>query len=250
MSILIQFVYRLAFGLALSMALTPSRQVPAGYFRVHSYVLLGLNALAALVAWRANGEQLAVALAATLMSYAAAAVWLYQYHRPGTLALFGVAGLSLAGAAQTNSHPLSFASAGDVLWSLDPATSGLVLGSTMAAMLLGHWYLNTPSMQLAPLRRLILLMGIALALRAVICGAGLALQIGASEGLAGPRIWFVVLRWLSGMLGTAGVAVMSWQTLKIPNTQSATGILYVGVITTFISELTSQLLSDESLYPL
>ena len=36
---------------------------------------------------------------------------------------------------------------------------------------------------------------------------------------------------------------MSWQTLKIPNTQSATGILYVAVITTFLGELTAQLLS-------
>ena len=41
---------------------------------------------------------------------------------------------------------------------------------------------------------------------------------------------------------------MSWQTLKIPNTQSATGILYVAVITTFLGELTSLLLSAARLF--
>jgi hypothetical protein len=36
---------------------------------------------------------------------------------------------------------------------------------------------------------------------------------------------------------------MTYKTLKIPNTQSATGILYVGVIGTFLGELTSLLLN-------
>jgi formate-dependent nitrite reductase membrane component NrfD len=43
---------------------------------------------------------------------------------------------------------------------------------------------------------------------------------------------------------------MVWETLKIPNTQSATGILYVAVIGTFVGELTGLLLSAESSYPL
>ena len=49
MSILLQFIYRLSFGLALAMGLTSGRLVPSGYFRVHLYVLLGMNALAAIV---------------------------------------------------------------------------------------------------------------------------------------------------------------------------------------------------------
>ena len=43
---------------------------------------------------------------------------------------------------------------------------------------------------------------------------------------------------------------MAWKTLQIPNTQSATGILYVAVIATFIGELVSLLLSGSSAYPL
>jgi hypothetical protein len=60
---------------------------------------------------------------------------------------------------------------------------------------------------------------------------------------------FIALRWLSGLLGTLALAILTWQTLKIPNTQSATGILYAGVICAFIGELTAQLLSVEVLYP-
>jgi len=43
------------------------------------------------------------------------------------------------------------------------------------------------------------------------------------------------------------LGILTWQTLKIPNTQSATGILYAGVIVTFIGELTSQLLAVNAL---
>jgi hypothetical protein len=120
----------------------------------------------------------------------------------------------------------------------------------MAAMLLGHWYLNTPTMQLAPLRRLVLLAGGASLLRAGVCGIGLGLLI-ASAGLPEhARQLFIALRWLGGLMGVLILAAMTWQTLKIPNTQSATGILYVAVIGTFLGELTSLLLSAESPFPL
>jgi hypothetical protein len=61
---------------------------------------------------------------------------------------------------------------------------------------------------------------------------------------------FILLRWLAGILGAAGLTVMAWKTSLIPNTQSATGILYVGVIATFIGELVSLLLSSSTAYPL
>ena len=48
MEILAQFLLRLAFGLAIGMAITSPRQVSSGYFRNHLYVTLGLSTLAAL----------------------------------------------------------------------------------------------------------------------------------------------------------------------------------------------------------
>ena len=48
---------------------------------------------------------------------------------------------------------------------MDIVVGGLLLGVILTAMFLGHWYLNTPTMDLLPLRRLMLLMFLAVALR-------------------------------------------------------------------------------------
>jgi hypothetical protein len=252
--ILTEFVYRLAFGLALAMACTSPALVTSGYFRVHSYVLLGLACLSALVAFT-EPERFDrwPALAAGACSYASSVVWLYEKHRLGRWLLVAVAVLSFAGAWLALPAAMTDGAAGraDVwLQGLDTLASGLLLGFAMAAMLLGHWYLNTPTMQLAPLKRLVLMLAAAVVLRAVVSLTGLGLEVNAQGWPERERLAFLALRWLAGILGTGGVTVMTWLTLKIPNTQSATGILYVAVITTFLGELTAQLLSGETLYPL
>ncbi len=112
----------------------------------------------------------------------------------------------------------------------------------MAAMFLGHWYLNSPTMAIQPLVRLVLLMAAAVCLRAVIEAAALGMYLQAGYPST-QQILFVVLRWLAGIVGTLVLMVMTYKTLKIPNTQSATGILYVCVITTFLGELMSLLLN-------
>jgi hypothetical protein len=251
MLILTQFLLRLTFGLALSMAITSPRLVTSGYFRNHLYVLLGMNVLAALVAWRAP-DQFSIwpPLAAAVLGYAGAVAWLYEKPKVGRtlltlVAIAGISGAWLATPAETSAaadSPVATA----LRW-LDAPTSGLLLGSTLAAMFLGHWYLNTPTMELAPLERLVLLAGAATAARAIVCGGGLALEI---EQFGMPQPAFIALRWLSGLVGASLLFVMTWKTLKIPNTQSATGILYVAVIAVFLGELTSQLLSARALFPL
>ena len=251
MSILTQFIFRLSFGLAVAMALTPWRQVTSGYYRVHLYVLLGLNVLAALVAVSAPAEfSLAPPLVAALLSYAGAVAWLYEKPRPGTIILWLVALATISGALLAMSRHSGMPAAAKLLFWLDPVTGGLVLGVTIAAMFLGHWYLNTPTMQLAPLRRLVLLMTAAIMLRAAVCGTGLAMHVAETGVPDTAQLVFLSLRWLAGLVGALVVARMSWQILRIPNTQAATGVLYVGVIVTFVGELTSMLLSHESAYPL
>ncbi|MEK6234125.1 MAG: hypothetical protein N2C14_05405, partial [Planctomycetales bacterium] len=89
-----------------------------------------------------------------------------------------------------------------------------------------------------------------LILRAVVCGTGLAVLL--SSGYS-PDAWnagMLAVRWLVGLVGTAVLLVLTWIIIKIPNTQSATGVLYVGVIFTFLGELTSQLLSADTACPL
>ncbi|HEX4142549.1 MAG TPA: hypothetical protein VHY91_03290 [Pirellulales bacterium] len=250
MSLLAQFIFRLAFGLTAAMALVPARQVTSGYYRNNLYVLLGLNVLATLVSLAAP-ESFAVAppLVGAIACYVGGVLWLYEKPVAGRWALGLIAALALAGALLAP-RPAGSTALARALFDCDVVTGGMVLGTTMAAMLLGHWYLNSPTMALAPLRRLIWIMGTAIAVRAITCGLGLWLELEAGSWPSRQVLLFIVLRWLSGIFGAAGLTVMAWKTLLIPNTQSATGILYVGVIATFIGELVSLLLSSSTAYPL
>lgn len=250
-SILTQFIFRLSFGLAFGMALTSPRLVTSGYYRNHLYVLLGLNVLATMVALGAPDQfALVPPLAAAILSYAGSVVWLYEKPRAGRCTLGLLAAVALWGAWTAADTERSNTLAAAVLWALDPPSGGLVLGLTMAAMFLGHWYLNTPTMAIGPLERLVVLAGAAICLRAGLAGAGLALTIANHPWPATEQWLFISLRWLSGIVGAFALAVMAYKTLKIPNTQSATGILYVAVIATFLGELTSLLLNVRSQYPL
>jgi hypothetical protein len=263
MLVLSQFVLRLSFGLAAAMGLTSPRQVTSGYFRNHAYVLLGLNVLATLAAVANRGQLLLwPALAAAVLSYACSAAWLYEKIDAGKALLWGVAMAALMGAllapvgpgALDGTLPLADTPTAmplptRLLVNLNTLTAGMLLGSTIAAMFLGHWYLNTPTMELSPLRRLLLLMAAAVLARVIVGAVGIILEVN-QTGLSSTQWLLVGLRWIAGIVGTAVLIVMSWQTLKIPNTQSATGILYVAVLTTFLGELTSLLLSAGTTYPL
>jgi hypothetical protein len=260
--ILVEFLFRLTFGVAAAMGLTPSRHVTSGFFRVHLWVLLGVQTLAALAIYSGRPAktasevagsvwtwQLTLAIAAAIVSYLGAVIWMYERRTAGKIALWLVAALALAGCLA----PLPLSDKPLAMQAADRATGGLLLGLVTTAMLLGHWYLNTPTMQLAPLRRLIVLLAAAVALRMLVSGSGLALELiyhaTAHERAFTSWLLFVSLRWLAGLFSVLGLAWLTWQTLKIPNTQSATGILYAAVILVFIGELCSQLLSAEATWP-
>lgn len=253
--LLIQFIFRLTFGMALAMAVTPSKLVTSGFYRVHLWVLMGLNTLASVALYSNRTYDhwsvvfgLAIALAAA--SYVGAVVWLYEKSAVGVTLLYGIALTSLVAAVLATDAGEGASASRLVLGLLDTAAGGWLLGVIMVAMLLGHWYLNTPTMELAPLRRLVILMAVAVGIRTVVSAVGLGLNLAYGEPPETTWWIFVGLRWLSGLVGTGVLALMTWYVLKVPNTQSATGILYAGVILSFIGELTSQLLSVETLYPL
>ena len=258
--ILIQFVFRVTFGVALAMGVTPPKLVTSGYYRIHLWVLMGLNTFAALVLY-SQGKTLnapladypvllVFSLALAVASYIGSVLWLYEKKTAGHWLLFGLALTGLLTAALATPWSQQTSGTGLLLALADLGSSGLLLGVTLAAMFLGHWYLNTPSMHLLPLKRLVALMVIAIMIRTLLCATGLGLQLSFGKPMEFLSWLFVGMRWCSGLLGTLMMALLSWQTLKIPNTQSATGILYAGVILAFIGELTSQLLSVDALYPL
>ncbi|HTQ39543.1 MAG TPA: hypothetical protein VMJ32_10970 [Pirellulales bacterium] len=263
MFILSQFVLRLSLGLAFAMAITSPKKVTSGFFRNHAYVLLGLNVIATLAAVSSHGELVWwMPLAAAVFSYACATSWLYERPKTGLRILWMIFALSLANAITSQTVPMGTGDATALvidnsppfgmlcLWTSNVFTAGILLGGTLAAMFLGHWYLNSPTMEISPLNRLLKLMATATVARGAVCLMAFLLMHLQGGELSTVQSWLLVLRWTAGIFGTAMLTWMAWQTLKIPNTQSATGILYVAVLATFLGELTSLLLSSSSGYPL
>jgi hypothetical protein len=255
---ILHFLIRIGMGIAFSIAVTSPRQVTSGFFRIHLWVVMAISVLASLVAWSVDGGSSSslsgsvtwVAVLVAVASYLAASCWIYEARRAGrslTVLATLLAGLLVVITAGGPGHAITLEDWPRVLGAM---TAGLLVGTTTAAMLLGHWYLNAPGMQLGPLRRLLVLVLASIALRSLVCGYGLLESLQADEAI--PSFWwiFVSFRWLAGILGTLILTLMAWLTLRVPNTQSATGILYAATVLAMLGELASQLLSHELLYHL
>jgi hypothetical protein len=117
----------------------------------------------------------------------------------------------------------------------------LALGGTDAAMLLGHWYLVTPKLSPAPLQNAALVVVVAVLLQLALVGVTFAR--GDLVGTTG-QIGLVValgIRIGVGLLMTLGVALGGWWTARM-NTQSSTGLLYVGLGTALAGEISARVL--------
>jgi hypothetical protein len=135
---------------------------------------------------------------------------------------------------------------------VDELTSAALLGTAVTAMLLGHFYLIAPGMSLAPLMRLLTALFVATGLRMILAGWGLW-SWTASHSLVNwedETVLWLPVRWGLGFGGPLVLGWMARSAAQIRSTQSATGILYVVVIFTFLGELTSQLLLANTGYML
>jgi len=244
------FGLRLAVGmLACLLLLTPS-QIQPRFYRTHFLTVLGLATLALVFVWEtATGWTGPLLLAGVALAFAGSVVWFLE-DAPGGQSLIVLTTLALAcslGLIETARDP-SLAPSLVLLGSL---TSAALLGAALSAMLMGHSYLISPAMSLTPLLRLLLALGIALALRLLVAGYGLWCWTGRHSygNLGNDVLLWLPVRWGVGLLAPAVLGWMAWQSARIRSTQSATGILYVVVIFCFLGELTSQLLR-ESGFPL
>ncbi|GIW92022.1 MAG: hypothetical protein KatS3mg110_0063 [Pirellulaceae bacterium] len=129
-------------------------------------------------------------------------------------------------------------------------SSGALLGWLLTAMLLGHYYLNWPGMKLEPLQRLLIGLLWAVAARAMVSAIGLAFHQQLLADINAVVGGLLGLRWLAGIIGPAVTGRMAQLTLRIPNTQSATGILYAGTIMALLGELVAELLAPPGKIPL
>jgi hypothetical protein len=134
----------------------------------------------------------------------------------------GVLGLGtlvvLAAAGGTDSVPLF---AGQLV------LVALALGSVNAAMLLGHWYLVTPKLSPAPLRRMMWLLVGALVLQGV--AFGLALLLVGREPIDSGMAWLTWLRLGVGILLPLVATALAILASRAASLQASTGLLYIGL---------------------
>jgi len=161
------------------------------------------------------------------------------FSRASTAAIAGSAASSGAGLTFTALSVASF------------LTSAAFLGGACTAMVLGHWYLVLPSMEVSYLQSIVKLHIASMVLRVAVVAAVVFVAIATWEPGLGPSFRHYILSvsgiffWQRVLFGLAGPAVLSyltWETAKIRSTQSATGILYVDFFTVVVGEVLAKYL--------
>jgi hypothetical protein len=155
----------------------------------------------------------------------------------GLACLAGFAELLVIGMAY---RPLAAESLGGALTVASVVVGALALGGVLTAMLLGHWYLNTPTASGKPLEFATLVMLIGLGLEFLFSffihstvPAGLP-QLGtppiSASGLS-------IIRFIFGFIFTLGLGALAYRLTRGRSFQSATGMLYLAVAFAFTGEI-------------
>lgn len=147
---------------------------------------------------------------------------LARWPRAGVAIATGLVGIAalvvLAAAGGTRSAP---AFAGQLV------LAALSLGSVNAAMLLGHWYLVTPRLSPAPLRRMMWLLAASLVLQGAAFAVSLA-TVG-TQPLSGGIGWLTWLRLGVGVLLPLVATALAMLASRADSLQASTGLLYIGL---------------------
>ena len=268
------FVLKLSAGITMMWWLMPRKEVTDGFFRIQMRVLLGLAVLAALllsasqtwnpvetsvtiavepsplsmltmdvcdVAWWCRSFAIAVAV----VSYAGSIFWALGRRLPGNLCIHL---LTLLCVLSLGLHSINVPNESDkLLQVLSDFSSAALLGGVLTGMLLGHWYLTTPTMSINPLWWFNSAILMAAALR-LMASMWTLIAAGELPSDTTHMIWFVI-RWAGGVVAPMLMTAMVWRILKHRNTQSATGVLFAGLVVVFMGEMTASLLERDTLFP-
>jgi hypothetical protein len=264
----------LAWGGLFALAIPPFFKVERGFYKSSASVFLaasittavglGLLALRGGASAGPGAASLWTASALWTMSSIAVAVYLYTLWtengllRSRAYALGLVLGLIALIANVTLLMPPGFGAVSAIAYGLTAVTSSLVLGLVSGAMLFGHWYLIDLDMPVDYLRTFVRLLGIVLV--ADLIALGLAIGMPAIIGSAGAaaavhdlfasHTGLLAVRLLLGPIATIILVWMCWQTLKIPQTMAATGLLYIAVMSVLVGEMLGRFILFRTAIPL
>ena len=265
---------QLAFGGMFALAIPPFFKVERGFFKSSASVYLSaaLATVAGFVLLALRGGRGEAPSPAAL--WTAAAIWAlfsvvlaaYLYTlwtdrgrlRAQTFSAAFVTGMLAVVASAVMLEPAGLGAAGALVYGLTALGAAAALGLSSGAMLFGHWYLIDPNMPVDYLRSFIRVLGYAL----VAYLAALALTIGllavaagshgtaAIETLIGSHLGLVAMRMLLGPGAALVLTGMCWQTLKIPQTMAATGLLYITVLAVLVGEMLGRYVMFRTAVPL
>lgn len=167
------------------------------------------------------------------------------------LAAVAVGTTALLNEARSYPVPPGFGMAPAVCLALAFLGSALLLGGTLLAMILGHWYLVARGLSFSPLARICLILVAVLVARILIAGVSVWAQLdlweealaraGLMSFLVHPGM-FLLTRLLFGFVAPLALLWMTWKCVQIRSNQSATGILYVNVAFVLIGEIIAKYL--------
>jgi hypothetical protein len=257
-TVLFFFLAHLGVGIAFTLVFV-SKEAGVKFFRFNAGLAAILVAIAlafrygafgAVAVARSQTEQLALASldvsAAALVLYWATVGRVLAKIRPAIVAVAVAAGL-LAVVLQAIDVSAGASSAVRAMTIASFLTSAAMLGGACTAMILGHWYLVIPSLQVSHLQSIVKVHIASMAARVVVVGAAVWFAIATWQPESGaPSFRHYIMSvdgiffWQRVLFGLAGPAVLSyltWETAKIRSTQSATGILYVDFFTVVVGEV-------------
>lgn len=267
------FVLKLLVGIAMMWLLMPRKEVTDGFFRIQMLVALGLSVLLVLIV--SSGSPSAddqsrskpgtdvlsaeivtrsesvdrifcvLQTAAACVAYGGHIFWKLGRRTPGAISIYSIAVLSLLSQICFSlGHGITVDS---ILVLLSNLSSSTVLGATLTGMLLGHWYLTTPTMSIGPLSWFARALAVAAVLRLVMTGIAAARFGFASHDIV--HVLWLTLRIVGGILIPFATSIVVTKILKYRNTQAATGVLFAALILVFMGEMAAALLERDLRIP-
>lgn len=228
-------------GLLSMTALVPRPAIGNYFWKFHANVALILNVLAVVIAVQVAGPVAMI----TLLGVQAFGVFLFSVllRLPALIESRWIARFPLLFLVvpAVLAFPVAYTEDAFLLLVAHGVSSAILLGSSVVAMILGHWYLVNAKLSFEYLIRMCRIFLWAVLGRTVVAVISAAvgfsdirpLLLGTFDGL------LIGTRWGAGLFGVGILAWMALSCARMKSNQSATGILYVALFFVLVGELIS-----------